>query len=143
MVTVYDVDANRLIKNAADKLKEMGIAPPKFVGSTKTGPHAERLPQEKDFWYVRLASLMRKAYIGSPIGVARLRTHYGGRKKRGVRPERHRDAGGNIIRKGLQSLEKAGLLKTKKVPKPGRYITPAGQKLLDACAKQASTEAKK
>jgi len=137
MVTVYDVDANRLIKKASAKLKEMGIAAPKWAGQTKTGPHAQRLPQDADFWYVRLASLLRKAYVGSPIGVARLRTHYGGRKNRGVRPERHKDAGGNLIRKGMQALEKAGLLKMKKVPKTGRYITPAGQKLLDSCAKEA------
>lgn len=140
MVSAYDVDANRLIRSAAAKLKELGIAPPKWVGKTKTGPHTERLPQDANFWYIRLASLLRKAYIGSPIGVARLRTHYGGRKKRGVRPEHHADAGGSIIRKGLQALDKAGLLKTKKAPKPGRYITPAGQKLMDACAKEASAK---
>lgn len=138
MVTVYDVDANRLIHKAAAKLKEMDIPAPKWVGKTKTGSHAQRLPQDENFWYVRLASLLRKAYIGSPIGVARLQTHYGGRKKRGRRPEKHRDAGSNIIRKGLQALDKAGLVKTKKAPKPGRYITPSGQKLLDACAKEAA-----
>ncbi len=136
MVGAFDVDANRLIKGVAGKLKEMKVPAPKWVGITKTGPHAERLPQEADFWYVRLASLLRKAYAKAPIGVARLRTHYGGRKKRGVRPERHIDAGGNLIRKGMQALEKAGLLVMKKSPKPGRYITPAGQKLLDSCAKE-------
>lgn len=143
MVTVYDVDANRLIRKAAAKLKEMGIPAPKWAGKAKSGPHAERLPQDADFWYVRLASLLRKAYVSAPIGVARLRTHYGGRVKRGVAPEHHRDAGGSLIRKGMQALEKASLLKTKKAPKPGRYLTPAGQKLLDACAKEAASEAKK
>jgi ribosomal protein S19E (S16A) len=52
-----------------------------------------------------------------------------------VRPEKHRKAGGNMIRKGMQALEKAGLLVKKKV---GRYITPKGQQLLDSCAKEIS-----
>jgi small subunit ribosomal protein S19e len=54
-----------------------------------------------------------------------------------VRPERHRRAGGNMIRKAMQSLETAGLLKKLKV---GREITAKGKALLDATAKEIASQ---
>jgi small subunit ribosomal protein S19e len=135
MVSVYDVAPNKLIRKAADKLKGMGIAAPAYVGSVKSGSHRERLPQQPDFWYLRLAAIMRNMYVHGNVGVGKLRQHFGGKKIRGVRPERRRKAGGSIIRKGMQALEGAGLI-TKK--KKGREISAAGKKLLDSCAKEAS-----
>jgi len=134
MVSVYDVAPGRLVKKAAEKLKSMGIAAPKWIGSVKSGPHRQRLPQQADFWYLRLASLLRNSYVHGVVGVSSLRSHYGSRKSRGVKPEEKRKAGGSIIRKGLQALEGAGLMIKKK---KGREITPAGKKLLDAAAKEA------
>jgi small subunit ribosomal protein S19e len=133
MVTALDVDANDLIGNVAVKLKEMKIKKPAFVGLVKTGPQAERPPEQEDFWYLRCASVLRQAYVKDNIGTNRLRSHYGGAKNRGVRPEKHVKAGGSTIRKAMQELEKAGLLKKEKV---GRSLSPAGRKLLDASAKE-------
>ncbi len=138
MVTVDDVDALKLVKKTAAKLETMGLPAPKWVGSVKSGPHVERLPQDDKFWYVRCASILRKAYVDGVIGVSRLRTHYGGRKNRGVRPEHHKRAGGNMIRKGLQALDKAGLLTKKKV---GRVLSPKGHALLNAAAKEVGAAA--
>ncbi|MFH1306922.1 MAG: 30S ribosomal protein S19e [Candidatus Micrarchaeota archaeon] len=138
MVTVYDVDALKLIKKTAQKLEEMNLEMPAWVGNVKSGAHAERLPQDDKFWYIRCASILRKAYLNPRIGVSRLRTHYGGRKDRGVKPEKHRRAGGSTIRKGMQALEKAELLKKGKV---GRELAPKGRKLLDAAAKLVADEA--
>lgn len=136
MVTVYDVTPNKLVKNVAGKLQAMGIAAPKWIGTVKSGSHRERMPQQKNFWYIRLASILRNAYVHGTIGVSSLRSHYGARKIRGVRPEKKRRAGGSIIRKGLQALEVAGLMAKKK---KGREITAAGKKLLDASAKEVSS----
>lgn len=136
MVTVYDVTPNKLVEKAAEKLEAMGIPAPAFVGTVKSGPHRSRLPQQKNFWYIRMASILRNSYVHSTVGVGKLRSHYGGRKARGVKPEEKRRAGGSIIRKGLQALEKAGLM-TKK--KKGREISAAGKKLLDSAAKEASS----
>ena len=136
MVTVYDVTPNKLVGKVAEKLKGMGVAQPAFIGTVKSGSHRERMPQQKDFWYIRLASILRNAYVNGNVGVGRLRIHYGGKKTRGVRPERKARAGGSIIRKGMQALEKAGLLSKKKV---GRELSPAGRKLLDAAAKEAAS----
>ena len=136
MVTVYDVVPSRLIKKAAEKLRGMGIPQPAWIGSVKSGAHRSRLPQQKDFWYIRLAALLRNAYVNGNVGVGRLRTHFGGRKIRGVKPEERRKAGGSIIRKGLQALEAAGLIVKKK---KGREISAAGRKLLDAAAKESAS----
>jgi len=136
MVTVFDVTPNKLVKKVAEKLKGMGIVQPEWIGTVKSGSHRERLPQQKDFWYIRMASILRNAYTHGTVGVGKLRSHYGGRKIRGVRPEKKRKAGGSIIRKGMQALETAGLL-TKK--KKGREISAAGKKLLDASAKEVSS----
>jgi len=133
MVTANDVEANKLIGKAAEKLKDMPLPKPAFVGLVKTGSHSVRPPASSDFWYFRCASILRQAYVNSNVGVNRLRRHYGGRKKKGVRPESHRPAGGSTVRKAMQALEKAGLLMKQKA---GRTLTPKGRKLLDQAAKE-------
>lgn len=135
MVTVYDVIPNKLISKVASKLEEMGIPSPPWVGTVKSGAHKERLPQQKNFWYLRLAAILRNAYIRGRVGTGRLRSHFGGRKIRGVKPEEKRKAGGAIIRRGMQALEKAGLMVKKKT---GREISPSGKKLLDSAAKEVA-----
>ena len=136
MVTVYDVTPNKLVAKVAEKLKAMNIPQPSYIGTVKSGAHAERMPQQKNFWYVRLAAILRNTYVHGNVGVGKLRTHFGGKKTRGVRPEKKRKAGGSIIRKGMQALEAAGLIVKKK---KGREISAAGKKLLDASAKEVSS----
>jgi len=136
MVTALDVDTNKLIERAAEKLKGMKLEKPAFVGIVKTGAHAQRPPEQEDFWYVRCASLLRQAYVRNVIGTNRLRRHYGGRKSRGVKPQRHAPAGGSTIRKAIQQLEKAGLLAREK--SGGRRLTAKGRALLDRAAKDVS-----
>jgi small subunit ribosomal protein S19e len=134
MVTVFDVEPNKLIAKTAEKLKAMNIAKPAFVGLVKSGAHTERPPQHEGFWYVRCASILRQVYVNDRVGVSKLRRHYGGRKRRGVKPQKHAPAGGSTIRKALQELEKAGLLAKEKT---GRVLTPKGRKLLDEAAKES------
>jgi len=133
MVTVFDVPAGRLIEKAAEELEKMGAKKPEFINYVKSGAQAERRPEQENFWYLRLASLLRQAYVKPKIGVYRLRTHYGGKKNRGSKPGKHYDAGGAIIRRGLQQLEQLGLIKKEKV---GRTITGKGKAFLDNIAKQ-------
>jgi len=123
------VEAKQLIERAAEELKKFEeLKPPEWVHFVKSGAHAERPPQQEDFWYIRCASLLRYLYINGPKGVSRLRHKYGGRKSRGVAPHRHVKASGNIIRKALQKLEKIGFVKT---TKKGRELTPKGRAFLD------------
>ncbi|MEM3369407.1 MAG: 30S ribosomal protein S19e [Candidatus Micrarchaeia archaeon] len=138
MITAFDVEPNKLIKGVAQKLKQDGmVAPPEWMVYVKTGPHRERVPQDEDFWYVRCASILRALYIDGPMGVSVLRERFGG--KPGSRSGRMHatKAGGSIIRKALQQLEKANLI-TK--DKKGRYISKKGISLLNSVAKQVSKQ---
>ena len=130
MSTARDVPADKLIELVKEELKKMPeIKPPEWAAIVKTGVHKERPPDQPDWWYIRAASILRKLYIHGPAGVERLRTAYGGRKRRGVRPAHFAKASGHIIRLILQQLEKAGLVE--KVPGKGRKISRKGVSLLD------------
>jgi len=137
MITVRDVDANKLIEQTAQALKETKIEPHKSAGFVKSGVCAERPPTQKDFWYLRSAAILRKLYLNSkPVGTEKLRNAFGSTKRRGHKQTHFRKAGGKFIRLMLQQLEQEGLIKSVKKPKPGRILTPEGQKLLDSVAKQ-------
>lgn len=139
MPTPHDVPASVLIKRLAKYLKDNvdEVLPPSWAPLVKTGSHAERPPQNADWWYTRCASLLRKIYLKGPIGIEHLRAEYGGRKDRGAKPEHTRKGGGAIVRKALQQLESAGLVET--VKGEGRTISKEGRRLLD----RLSTEIKK
>ncbi len=131
MANVYEVDSGKLIGVAAQRLKEKGIAKPAYIDYVKTGPSKERIPSQKDFWYIRCSSILRQVYIGGPLGVSRLRTRYGGRHGHVVTRHHHQRAGGSIITDALNALEKAGYIKK---GKKGREITPSGKSFLDKIA---------
>ncbi len=139
MVTVYDVKPTALIAKTSAKLKDMGMEKPPYIDFVKTGAGKRKKPQSTDFFYDRCASLLRQAYVNETVGVNSLKTHYGGRKKRGVKPEKHADAAGGIIRRSFMALEKIGLIEKKKV---GRGITGKGKKLLDSVAKEIKSAEK-
>ncbi|MFA4700554.1 30S ribosomal protein S19e [Pyrococcus kukulkanii] len=139
MATVYDVPGDLLVERVAQRLKEIPeIKPPEWAPFVKTGRHKERLPEQEDWWYYRVASILRRVYIDGPVGIERLRTYYGGRKNRGHAPERFYKAGGSIIREALQQLEAAGFVE--KVPGKGRVITPKGRSFLDKIATELKKE---
>ncbi len=132
MPTVYDVPPNVLIEKVSKELmSRYDITPPPWTPFVKTGVHKERSPDNPDWWYVRCAALLRRLYVDGPVGVSRLRTKYGGKQRRGSKPERFRKGSGSIIRKALQQLEKAGLVQ--KTPR-GRSISNLGMSLLDNLA---------
>jgi len=137
MVSVYDVDANELIEKAAKELKKIAeLKMPDWAFFVKTGVHKERQPVSGDWWYVRAASILRKLYLASPIGVSKLRTKYGGKKNRGNKPGRFYKGGGKVIRSILQQLEKAEFIKkAEKGVHKGRVITKKGKSFLDKLAK--------
>lgn len=134
MAISYDKDVNELINKAAEKLKEIEtIKAPEWAKYCKTGVAKERPPEDKDWWYKRTASMLRRLYISKgPIGVSKLRKKYGSKKNRGYKPDKYFKGSSNITRKILQQLEKAGFAKKSdaKVHK-GRIITGKGKSFLD------------
>ncbi len=132
MSKAAQVQPNQLIAVAAEKLKaDKLVDAPAWVGMVKSGAHAERLPQDADFFYTRCASLLYTLYFRPTVGVRRLRNKYGGKRQHTVSRRHHTKASGKIIRVGLQLLEKAGLVKKLKV---GREITAKGKSFLDKLA---------
>ncbi|MEO9319828.1 MAG: 30S ribosomal protein S19e [Nitrososphaera sp.] len=139
MAKVYDVPADELIEKLAEQLrKEKRIEPPAWSAFVKTGAHAEKIPQNKDWWYVRCASILRKVYLHGPVGVSDLKVAYGGVKQVGYNLSHHRDAGGAIIRKAMQQLEAAGYIV--KVQGKGRLISSEGMKKMDRLATEIHKE---
>jgi len=142
MVTAYDVPADMLIKRLAEYLRKVPyIIPPPWAEYVKTGSHAERPPSDKDWWYVRCASIMRKLYLHGPLSVNDLRSAYGGRKRRGYFPGHHRDAGGAIIRRALQQLEQAGFVT--KAKGGGRTLTEKGKSKVEEISNKIFEEISK
>jgi small subunit ribosomal protein S19e len=129
MAKAYDIPANNLIDRLSEQLKkEKKIEPPGWSAFVKTGAHTEKIPQNKDWWNARCASILRKVYIHGPIGVSDLRSEYGGNKQAGYNLAHHKDAGGAIIRKALQQLEVAGYVAKKG---RGRLVSDEGMKKID------------
>ncbi len=141
MVTALEVPADRLIERLAEYLKENvpEVKPPEWAFYVKTGSHKEKPPTNPDWWYYRVASILRKLYKSSePIGIETFRTIYGGRKNYGSAPEHFVKGSGSIVRRILQQLEKARLVR--KVKGKGRIITPQGRALLDRLAYEVMTD---
>ncbi len=133
MVSIQDVETRKLIELAAEELKaKMQI--PEWAKYVKTGVSRERPPENKDWWYIRGASIMRRLYLDGPVGVSRLRSYYGGLHRRGHKPAHFARGSGKIIRVLLIDLEKAGFI-TK--DKKGRILTKEGIKFINSAAKRA------
>lgn len=136
-MSVYEANPNKLIELAAAELKNnKAIEAPAWAPYVKTGVHKEKVPQQEDWWFTRVAAVLRHIYV-EPKGVRRLQVVYGGRKNKGYKPERFKKGSGSIARKALQQLEKAGYVKKDKT---GRHITAEGQKFLDGLAMKVAKQ---
>lgn len=131
-----DVPPQKLIEKLSEELKKNeNIKPPEWSKYVKTGVSEERPPLQKDWWFLRTAAVLRRVDLRGPVGVQRLRTVFGGRRRRGHKPPEQRKAGGKIIRLILQQLESSGYIQKVEKPRKGRIVTAKGQKLLSKIAK--------
>ncbi len=131
---IYEMRADEYNQKLAEALKQIPeFKEPEWAAFVKTGTAKKRPPQEEDFWHKRAASILRQIYIHKTVGVNRLKTRYGSRKNRGMRPEKFKKGSGKIIRVILQQAEKAGLLEKKNEPgkRAGRCLTEKGKELLE------------
>ncbi len=124
-------DYNSKLADALKKIPE--IKSPEWMQFVKTGTSKKKPPQEEDFWYKRAASILRQIYVRGAVGVSRLKTRYGSRKNRGMKPEVFRKGSGKIIRVILQQAESAGLLEKiiESGKKSGRRLTNKGKELME------------
>jgi len=120
------------MSNLIEDLKKFKtIEAPEWAPFVKTGAHKERPPVELDWWFTRVASVLKKVNKNGPVGTNRLAKEYGGRKNRGVKPEKKYSGSKNIVRKSLQQLEKSGLIKQVSEPRSGKILTKKGKELIN------------
>ena len=135
ITSVYQMPADEYNTKLAVALKAIPeFKAPEWSFFVKTGIAKSRPPQEEDFWYKRAASILRQIYIHRVSGVNRLKTRYGSKKNRGMRPERFKKASGKIIRTILQQADSVGFLEKYNEPgkRAGRKLTPKGREFLEA-----------
>jgi len=135
---VYELNAQEYNLKLAEALKKIPeFKKPEWVDFIKSGAAKERPIEDPDFWYKRIASILRQIYKNKVLGVNRLRTKYGSKKNRGYKPEEFRKGSGKIIRTILQQSDKAEFTeivkpaKGIKSKKPGRQLTEKGKKFLE------------
>ena len=139
MAKVYDVPANVLISKLAEVLKTEDIPAPSWSLFVKTGAHADKPPQQSDWWHTRCASILRKIYLHGPVSVNDLRTMYGdGKRNMYYGARHHKDASGAIIRNAIHGLEKLGYVE--KVEKKGRVLSRQGMQKLDKMSTEILNE---
>jgi small subunit ribosomal protein S19e len=136
--SVYDLTPQEFNLKLAEALKNIPeFKEPEWAKFVKSSPSKERPIEDVDFWYKRAASILRQIYRKKIVGVNRLRTRYGSKKNRGMKPERFVKAGGKIIRTILQQCDKAGFtemlkeIKGTREKRPGRKLTEMGKKFLE------------
>ena len=137
ITAVYAIPANKyndILAEALKKLPEFKM--PEWAIFVKTSSARARPPEKKDWWWIRVSSILRQLYIKNILGVQRLRTRYGGKKNRGMRPERFFKASGKIIRTILQQATKAGIVEEVKEGKKGRKLTKKGREMMEDTAKR-------
>ncbi len=133
MANIFEVESDELVKKAAERLREEKIPKPSYVDYVKSGAGRDRAPTDESFWYMRCASILRQTYANGPIGISKLRTRYGNRKRHTVAHPHHKRAGGSIIKDAFDTLEKTGYVKK---TKEGRIVTDKGRSFLDKIANE-------
>ena len=136
--SVYELNPQEYNLKLAEALKQIPeFQEPEWAKFVKSSPSKERPIEEFDFWYKRAASILRQIYKNKVVGVNRLRTKYGSKKNRGMKPERFMKSGGKIIRTILQQADKAGFTESVKdtrglkEKRMGRKMTVKGKKFLE------------
>ena len=135
---VYELQAQEYNLKLAEALKQLPeFEVPEWARYVKSGPAKERPIDDLEFWHKRAASILRQIHKKGLLGVSRLRTRYGSKKNRGMKPEKFVKAGGKIIRTILQQSDKAGLTEMSKIvkgvrnKKPGRNLTAKGKAFME------------
>ncbi len=135
--SVYEIDAQEYNLKLAEALKKVEeIKIPEWAEFVKSSASKERPIDDPDFWFKRTASVLRQIYRQGIVGVNRLRTKYGSKKNRGMKPERFKRGSGKILRVILQQTDAAGLTEQSKPirgvrQRSGRKLTDKGKQFLE------------
>jgi small subunit ribosomal protein S19e len=135
---VYEIEPQEYNLKLAEALKNLPeFQEPEWAKFVKSSPSKERPIEDPDFWYKRAASILKQIYKKKIVGVNRLRTKYGSKLNRGMKPERFVKSGGKIIRVILQQADRAGFTESVKdvrglkQKRMGRKLTEKGRKFME------------
>lgn len=134
MSKVFETNPQEYNLKLAEALKKVPeFEEPEWAKIVKSGSGKERPINEDDFWYKRSASILKQIYKKGVVGVNRLRTKYGNRRNKGMRPDKFYRAGGKILRTILQQSDKAEFTEIVKIKgqRAGRKLTEKGKKFLE------------
>ncbi len=138
MTIVFESNPQDYNNKLAEALKSVPeFTQPEWSKLVKSGPSKERPIEDENFWHKRSASVLRQIYKLEIVGVNRLRTKYGSKKDRGMKPEEFRKASGKILRTILQQADKAGFTEIAKdirgvrSKRPGRQLTLKGKEFME------------
>ncbi|HLC87240.1 MAG TPA: 40S ribosomal protein S19 [Candidatus Nanoarchaeia archaeon] len=139
MSNIFESNPHEYNKKLAEALKSVPeFKEPEWAQFVKSAHSKKRPIEDPDFWHKRAASILRQVNKKKIIGVSRLRTRYGSRKNRGMKPEHFKKASGKIIRTILKQSDAAGFTEIAKTVKgvrerkPGRQMTDKGIKFLES-----------
>jgi len=139
MTIVFEINPQEYNEKLAAALKEIPeFEQPAWSKLVKSGASKERPIEDLNFWHKRSASVLRQIYKMGIVGVNRMRTKYGSKKDRGMKPEKFVKASGKIIRTILQQADKAGFTEIAKdirgvrSKKPGRQLTAKGREFMES-----------
>ncbi len=138
-MTIYELEPQEYNLKLAEALKQIPeFEMPEWAQFVKSSAGKERPIDDENFWHKRTASILKQVYKKNILGVNRLRTKYGTKKDRGMKPERFKKGSGKIIRTILQQSDKAGFteiakdIRGVKSKKPGRQLTQKGKDFMEA-----------
>tara|TARA_Y100000034_G_C6878093_1_gene401895 strand:+ start:565 stop:960 length:396 start_codon:yes stop_codon:yes gene_type:complete len=128
------MNANEYNSKLAEALKKLeGFEQPEWSLYVKSGLSKKLPPLDNDFWFKRAASILRQIYVQNVVGVNRLKTRYGSKKNRGMKPEKFKKASGKMIRVLLQQAESEGLIErfNESGKRAGRRLTDKGKEFME------------
>ena len=110
MAKVYDVPADVLIGKLAEILKNEDIPAPSWIPFVKTGAHADKPPQDREWWHTGVPHFEKNLPTWSNWS-KRIKKRLWWWKTIWLWAAHHKDAGGAIIRNAIHGLEKLDMLK--------------------------------
>eukprot|EP00824_Muranothrix_gubernata_P019392 TRINITY_DN39041_c0_g1_i1.p2 TRINITY_DN39041_c0_g1~~TRINITY_DN39041_c0_g1_i1.p2 ORF type:complete len:185 (-),score=45.36 TRINITY_DN39041_c0_g1_i1:27-581(-) len=130
-VNVKDVPAHLFIKEFAEQLKKMGkFKVPEWLDYVKTATWKELAPYDKDWIYIRAAAIARQIYINKKgIGVGFLRTHFGGKEKRGTCTPKFHRATAKVIRHCMKELQRLNIIELLTLQEGEEELCTVGRKV--------------
>lgn len=144
MTKVEKVCPVKFIEKLSVSLKEeKKIEAPQEAEYIKTGHRQELSPTNPNWYHIRVASVLRKLYIEELTNPAKAKNGfgtlwfarvYGGAKNNGHKPSHTVTGSKSLVRRILQTLEKAQLVS--QVSRGGRKLTSTGTAYLEEIAEK-------